>query len=210
MSFVHLHLHSQYSMLEASCRTKEIAKRAAELGQPAVALTDNGNMFGAIEFYFACKSAGVKPIIGCDFYLAPKKLDVKGEDKEASQKPNTRIVLLAMNFKGYQNLCKLSSIGYQQGFYYKPRIDMEVLREYSEDIICLSGGLRGDIAFTFTSQGKEAALEKIKTYKDIFGDRFYLELNRTGVSDWDEINQFLIAWSKIISPKNNYTYGCCQ
>ncbi len=196
MAFVHLHNHSQYSMLEASCRTKELAKKAAEFGMPAVALTDNGNMFGAIEFYFACRGAGVKPIIGCDFFLAPQGRLVKGENKEAAQKPNTRIVLLAMNFKGYQNLCKLSSIGYQEGFYYKPRIDKDVLKEYSEDIICLSGGIRGDVALTLQNHGEEEALKVAKELKEIFGDRFYLELNRTGLSEWKTINEFMLKASR--------------
>ena len=113
MSFVHLHVHTQYSLLEASSRTKQLVKKAVEYGQTAVAITDNGNMFGAVEFYFACKDAGIKPILGMDVYISPKSRFAKGEDREAAQMPNKRLVLLAMNHAGYQNLCLLSSIGFQ-------------------------------------------------------------------------------------------------
>src|SRR3990167_3425734 len=127
MSFVHLHVHSEYSLLEAACRLKGIAKKAAEFKMPAVALTDNGNMFGAIEFYFACLDQGVKPIIGLDAYIAPgsrleKKQDPNQRNAEVALGPK-RLVFLAQNFEGYQNLCQLSTIGYQEGFYWKPRID---------------------------------------------------------------------------------------
>lgn len=198
MSFVHLHTHSEYSLLEASCRVKAIAKKAAAYGMPAVALTDNGNMFGAIEFYFAANEAGVKPIIGLDAYLAPNSRHEKKQDRDAVQKGPRRLVLLAQNLKGYQNLSRLSTIGFQEGFYWKPRIDYEVLQEYNSDLICLSGGMRGEVADTFLREGPDAALEKIKKLKNIFGDRFYLEMNRTGVADWTQINQFILEASKIV------------
>ncbi len=161
------------------------------MGMPAVAITDNGNMFGAVEFYFACKDEGVKPIIGLDVYLAPKSRLSKGEDREASNLPNRRLVLLAKTFKGYQNLCQLSSRGYQEGFYYKPRIDYEVLKEYSSDLICLTGGLRGEVPFHFLEFGEARALEKIRELKAIFGENLYLEMNRTGVNEWEKVNTFL-------------------
>ena len=195
--FVHLHVHSQYSLLEATCRTKALVKKAVEYGMPACALTDNGNMFGAVEFYFACKDAGIKPILGMDVYLSPKSRFAKGEDREAAQMPNKRLVLLAQNHEGYQNLCKLSSIGFQEGFYYKPRIDLEVLKQYSNHLICLSGNSRGEIAFALERFGKDAAIEKIRELQSVFPDRFYLELNRTGTPEWDQINPFLIEASKI-------------
>ncbi|MBY0383610.1 DNA polymerase III subunit alpha, partial [bacterium] len=189
MSFVHLHVHSQYSLLEATCLPKKIAERAKSFAMPAVAMTDNGNLFGAIEFYFACKDASVKPLIGMDAYLAPQSRKTKGADG----KPNsTRLVLLAQSYKGYQNLCRLSSIGYQEGFYYKPRIDYEVLKEYGEDLIALSGGIYGDVAQAFLKVGADVAMDKIKQLKEIFGDRFYLELNRTRVPDWEKLNPFLL------------------
>ena len=196
MSFVHLHVHSQYSLLEATCRISKLVKRAAELGMPAVALTDNGNMFGAVEFFFACKDAGLKPIIGMDVYLSPKSRLVKGEDREAAQMPNKRLVLLAMNYEGYKNLCKISSIGYQEGFYYKPRIDMDVLKEYGANLICMTGNSRGEVAHALERFGEEGALAKIEELKALFPDRLYLELNRTGTPEWDKINAFLVKASK--------------
>lgn len=185
MSFVHLHVHSQYSLLEATPVAKKLAQMAQACTQPALALTDNGNMFGAIEFYFACKDAGVKPIVGLDAYLAPQSRLTKGDGK------STRIVLLAQNFNGYQNLCRLSSIGYQEGFYYKPRIDYECLGKHSADIIALTGGLYGDVAQAFLQAGSDTAIDKIKQLKSIFNDRLYLELNRTGLKEWDALNAFL-------------------
>ena len=200
--FVHLHTHSEYSLLEAACRVKSIAKKAASYEMPAAALTDNGNMFAAIEFYFACLDKGVKPILGLDAYIAPesrleKKQDPNVRFSEASLGPR-RLVLLAENFKGYQNLCSLSSIGYKEGFYYKPRIDYEVIKEYNKDLICLSGGLRGEVVDTFLKEGPDAALAKVRKLKEIFGDRFYLESCKT-LPVWNDINKFLAEASKICS-----------
>ena len=196
MSFVHLHVHSQYSLLEASCRPKALAKKAADFGMPAVAMTDNGNMFGAVEFYLACKSAGIKPLVGMDAYLAPVDRFTKNEKRDVNYQPNTRLVLLAQNYRGYQNLCQLSSMGYQEGFYYKPRIDFKVLKELSEDVIALSGGLSGDVVSHFRRNGADAAVERIRNLKSIFGDRFYLELNRVSIPEWKEVESFLLEVAK--------------
>ncbi|WP_413294015.1 DNA polymerase III subunit alpha [Bdellovibrio sp. HCB185ZH] len=197
MSFVHLHVHSEYSLLEAACRVKAIAKKAAAMNMPAAALTDNGNMFGAVEFYFACKDNNVKPLLGLDAYLAPgSRLEKKQDRDQVAQGPR-RLVFLAQNTKGYQNLCKLSTIGYQEGFYWKPRIDYEVIKEYNSDLICLTGGLRGEVAEAFMKEGADAALAKIRQLKEIFDDRLYLEMCRTGVPEWDQINPFLLEASKI-------------
>ncbi len=197
MSFVHLHVHSEYSLLEASCRVKAIAKKAAEFNMPAVALTDNGNMYGAIEFYFACLDKNIKPIIGMDIYMAPGSRFQKSQDRDQIMKPNTRLVLLAQNLDGYRNLTQISTKGFHEGFYYKPRVDYEVLQQHSDNLICLSGGLRGEIPQTFLTEGPEAALEKIKKLKAIYQDRFYLEINRTGVPEWRELGAFLVEASKI-------------
>lgn len=194
MSFVHLHVHSEYSLLEAACRVKAIAKKAAEMGQPAVALTDLGNMFAAIEFFFACKDAGVKPILGLEVFVTGDRTEKKNE-RDAWIGPS-RLVLLATSTKGYRNLCRLSSIGYQEGFYWKPRIDDAALRECSEDLICLTGGLRGQIPDMFLKEGPDAALARIEVLKEIFPDRLYLEMNRTGLPEWDRVNPFLIEASK--------------
>ena len=195
--FVHLHVHTQYSLLEATCRIKGLVKKAAEYGMPALAITDNGNMMGAAEFYFACKDANIKPIIGMDVYVSPKSRLAKGEDREAAQMPNKRLVLLAQNQEGYRNLCQLSSIGYQEGFYYKPRIDFDVLKKYSSNLICLTGNSRGEVAHVFEKFGEEAALEKIRELQTLFPERFYLELNRTGGAEWERINKFYLEASKI-------------
>ncbi len=188
--FVHLHVHSQYSLLEASIRPDQLVKRAFNFKQNAVALTDNGNMFGAVEFYFAAKEHSVKAILGTDVYLAPKSRLQKGEDKETINQPNRRLVLLAQNIEGYQNLCKISSIGFQEGFYYKPRIDYEVLAKYNSGIIALSGGKTGEIISSFDRFGPDVALEKILELKKIFADRFYLEVCRTS-PEWTAYNEFL-------------------
>ncbi|MCE3010184.1 MAG: DNA polymerase III subunit alpha [Proteobacteria bacterium] len=197
MSFVHLHVHSEYSLLESSVRLKSLVKKSAEYGQPAVALTDNGNMFGAIEFYFAAKDIGLNPILGIDAYIAPQGRFHKTQDRNEVNKPNTRLVLLAQNFKGYQSLCEISTIGYREGFYYKPRIDYEVLEKHNENLLCLSGGIKGEVAHSFLTEGPEKALEKIRQLKALFQDRFYLEINRTGLPEWKELGAFLIEASKI-------------
>ncbi|MBC7741262.1 MAG: DNA polymerase III subunit alpha [Bdellovibrionaceae bacterium] len=201
MSFVHLHTHSEYSLLEAACRIKGIAKKAAEYEMPAVALTDNGNMFGAIEFYFAALDKGVKPIIGFDAYMAPgsrleKKQDPNIKFSETSLGPR-RLVLLAQNYTGYQNLCRLSSIGYKEGFYWKPRIDTEVLTQYNSDLICLTGGFRGELADTYFKEGPEAALKRLRELKEIFPERLYLEMCRTR-PEWNQVNSFIMEASKIL------------
>jgi DNA polymerase-3 subunit alpha len=196
MSFVHLHTHSEYSLLEASSRVKQLAKKAKELNMPALALTDNGNMFGAVEFYFACLDQGIKPILGMDAFVTRDRFEKK-QEREASIGPR-RLVLLAQSFKGYQNLCELSSKGFSEGFYWKPRIDDQLLKEYNQDLICLSGGLRGEIADLFLKEGADAALARIKFLKDIFGDRFYLEMNKT-LPAWNQINDFLLQASSELS-----------
>ena len=192
--FVHLHVHSEYSLLEASPRVKQIAKKAAELGMSAVALTDNGSMFGAIEFYFACKDAGVNPILGLDAYICENRLEKKA-DRDAFMGPR-RIVLLAKNIEGYRSLCQLSSIGYQEGFYWKPRIDYEVLRKYSSNLIALSGGNRGELVDTFLKEGADAAEAKAARLKDIFGADFYIELSRTIHGRGSDVDNFLIGLSR--------------
>lgn len=190
-SFVHLHARSHYSLLEASCTPKALANKAAALEMPAVAMTDNGNMFGAIEFYFACQSAGVKPIIGMNAYLAPGARGEKGDGRAN----HTSLVLLAQNFKGYQNLCQLSSIGYKEGFYYKPRIDFEMLEKFSSDVILLSGGQFGSVPQAFLKDGDEKAYDLIKKFQVLFSDRFYLELCRPSTPQWSELEPFLVKAS---------------
>ena len=192
MSFVHLHTHSEYSLLEAALRVKDLAKKAAEFQMPAVALTDLGNMYGAIEFYFACLDKKVKPILGIEVYLAPgNNRFLKTVDRNEIRRDPTRLVLLAQNLQGYRNLCQISTLGFTEGFYYKPRIDEEILQKFGSDLIVLSGGLQGDISQKFLKDGPEVALQQIQKYQQMFGDRFYLEVNRTGLSEWTKIIPFM-------------------
>lgn len=193
--FVHLHTHSEYSLLEACGSVKGLVKRAAANGMSALALTDNGNLFGAIEFYFECKKNNIKPIIGLDAFLAPQSRLQKGENKELAQVLPTKLVLLAQNNVGYTNLCALSTIGYQEGFYYRPRIDVESLEKYNEGLIALSGGLHGDISTYFQRYGAEKAIERIQVWHRIFQDRFYLEICRTGRPEQEPYNKFLLQAS---------------
>lgn len=158
---------------------------------PGVALTDNGNMFGAVEFYLNALKKGIRPIVGMDAYLAPQDRFTKNEKRDPNHQPNTRLVLLAQNYEGYQNLCRLSSAGYQEGFYYKPRIDWEILEKYSSNLIVLTGGLGGDIVSHFLRSGEKAATERLQKLKSIFGDRLYIELNRMGNEAWKDVEPFL-------------------
>lgn len=199
MSFVHLHVHSEYSLLESSVAIDDLTSRAQTFGMPAVALTDAGNMFGAIEFYFSAKEKGLKPILGLEVFLAPKGRLVKGEDKDSAKLPTKRLVLLAQDYQGYQNLCRISTIGYKEGFYYRPRVDYDVLKAHHEHLLCLTGGQFGEIPQSFNQLGEEIALEKIRALKGIFNDRLYLEINRTGVKSWDQTIPFLLEASRIES-----------
>jgi len=183
MSWVPLHVHSQYSILDASASIEDIAKRAASFGMPAVALTDHGNMYGAIEFYKTCKDAKVKPILGCELYVAPGlRTDKK---KEGGSRTSFHLTLLAKNKQGYHNLCKLSSIGYLEGFYYNPRIDQEMLQKYSEGLICLSGCLSSKVAHDALTGTREKLIETIQWYRSVFGEDYYLELMRHPMSEQD-------------------------
>ena len=195
MSFVHLHVHSQYSLLQATCRFEDMIERALASGMPALANTDLGNMFGAVEFYLKAQSKGIKPILGLEVYLAEGSRWEKS-DGNRGRSPLRRLVLLAQNAEGYYHLCRLSSIGYKEGFYYKPRIDYEVLKKFHSGLICLSGGIMGEIPWTFQNKGTDLAIRRAQDLKKIFGDRFYLEMNRTGISAWDEINPFLQELSR--------------
>ncbi len=178
--FVHLHCHTQYSLLDSSARVSALMKRAVELKFPAIAMTDNGNLFGAVDFYSQARKQGIKPIIGLDAYMAPGsrfERQLHGI-KEAS----FRIVLLARDEGGYKNLMKLSSIGYLEGFYYRPRIDKEVLRQYSKGLIALSGGLKGEVPYYLCLERPEEAKRALAEYVDIFTpENFYLEIFDHGV-----------------------------
>jgi DNA polymerase-3 subunit alpha len=175
-TFVHLHTHSQYSILDASASLPALVKKAASLGMPALALTDHGNLFGAIDFYKLCKEHSIKPIIGCEFFIAPHS---RFDKKKVQGTPVAyHLTLLAKNNQGYHNLCKLSSIGYTEGFYYYPRIDFEVLSKHADGIICLSGCLHSPISQAILNASEKEAKELIASYQSLFKEDFYFELQR--------------------------------
>ena len=189
--FVHLHLHSGYSLLDGACRINEIAEAAAREGQSAVALTDHGAMYGAVEFYRACKAAGVKPIIGCEVYVAPKSRF----DRDPAAKYN-HLVLLVENETGYRNLCRMVSLSFTEGFYSKPRVDYELLTEYSEGLIALSGCLGGIVPSMILASDFDGALREAERLRDIFGkDSFYLELQDHGMPEQKKVNRALLEIS---------------
>ncbi len=170
--FVHLHLHSQYSVLDGAIKIKDLIAHSQALGQKAVGLTDHGTMHGAVEFYQCAKDAGIKPIIGCEVYLASKGRF----SKEGGQRDTYHLTLLAKSNEGYRNLCKLVSLGFVEGFYFKPRIDHEILRQLSSDIICLSGCISGELASYTTRGDYEGAKACALQYHSIFGSDYYLEV----------------------------------
>ena len=194
MKFTHLHVHTEYSLLDGSCKIKELAAKAKELGMDSIAVTDHGVMYGVIDFYRAVKAEGLKPVIGCEVYVAPGSRF----DKEAGNQENryNHLVLLAENDKGYHNLIKIVSKGFTEGFYYKPRVDYEILEKYHEGIIALSACLAGEVqrylAAGLYDEGKSAALRLNK----IFGDNnFFLELQDHGIAEQKIVNQQLIRMS---------------
>ncbi len=190
MSFVHLHLHTEYSLLDGASRPEALAKRVAKQGMPACAITDHGNMFGAVEFYNAMKKEGVKPIIGCEMYVAYgsrfEKTSV--EDQQADAGSNNHLIVLARNDAGYKNLVKLVSAGYTEGFYYKPRIDKELLREHREGLIVLSSCLKGEVSQSLAGGNWQKAKDAALTYRDILGpENFFLEIQDHGIPDQQKI-----------------------
>jgi DNA polymerase-3 subunit alpha len=177
MSFVHLHLHTQYSLLDGANKIKGLMPRIAAAGMPAVAITDHGNMFGAVEFSREARRHGVKPIIGCEVYVAPRsRHDKVGRSDDFEAGGNYHLILLAMNREGYRNLCRLVTTAYEEGFHYKPRIDKELMRELNGGLIALSGCLRGEISHNLLADQHERARSAAEEYATIFRDRFYVEI----------------------------------
>src|SRR5437764_11630459 len=190
MSFAHLHLHTEYSLLDGASRPEELAKRVAKLGMAACAITDHGNMFGAVEFYNAMKKEHVKPIIGCEMYVAyGSRKDKAGvEDGQADAGANNHLIVLAQNNEGYKNLVKLVSAGYTEGFYYKPRIDKELLREHRQGLIVLSSCLKGEVSQSLAGGNYSKARDAALQYKEILGaENFFLEIQDHGIPDQQKI-----------------------
>ena len=198
MAFTHLHVHTEYSLLDGSCKIKELAARAKELGMDSMAVTDHGVMYGVIDFYRAAKEVGIKPIIGCEVYVAPgSRFDREtsnGEDRYY------HLVLLAENDTGYHNLMKIVSRGFVDGFYYKPRVDYEVLETYHEGVIALSACLAGEVQRYLARGMYEEACRSARHYEDIFGKgNFFLELQDHGIPTQKTVNQGLMRMSRELS-----------
>jgi len=194
MSFVHLHVHTEYSLLDGFSNVKKLVKRAKELEMPAVAITDHGTMFGVVDFFNAATAAGIKPIIGLESYLAPRQM---GERDPKLDKHAYHMLLLAENEKGYQNLLQIASAAQLEGFYYNPRVDKDYLAAHSEGLIATSGCMAAEIPRLIIERGETAAAEKLDWYYSVFGpDRFFLELQQHNIKELTTINQSLLRLGK--------------
>lgn len=200
MSFVHLHVHSEYSLLDGFSNIKKLVKRAKEMEMPAIALTDHGTMFGAIEFYNAATAAGINPIIGLEAYLAPRSM----QDRDSKlDKQSYHLLLLAENETGYKNLLKISAASQLEGYYYHPRIDKSFLETHSEGLICTSGCLAAEIPRTIMNEGVESARAKLDWYYELFGpERFFIELQDHNLPELRNVNHALLD----IGPRYNARY----
>ncbi|MBU4235315.1 MAG: DNA polymerase III subunit alpha [Proteobacteria bacterium] len=199
--FVHLHVHTQYSLLDGAIRIPDLLHKCKEYGMDSVAITDHGAMYGALEFYVKAKKAGIKPIIGCEFYMAPG-------NRTDQEKGHFHIVLLAMNFAGYKNLMKLAAIAQFEGFYYKPRIDMETLAAHNEGLIALTACLHGQVPWLIGQNDMEGAREKAKEFQNIFGDRLYFELQENGIPEQTPVNNGMKKLAAELQIKTVATNDC--
>ncbi len=216
-SFVHLHLHTQYSLLDGALRLNDLFEKAKEYNMPAIAMTDHGNMFGAIDFYTRAIQAGIKPILGSEVYFTPgSRFDrrppknaktISSQDAEEGKYQIHHLVLLCKNKKGYENLCKLISVAYLEGFYYKPRIDIDLLREYSEGLIATTACLKGEVAYNFFTGQDDKAHQSIQKLKEVFQDDFYLEVQRHGLEE-EKVYDKIIEYGKEHNIKLVATNDC--
>ncbi len=213
--FVHLHLHTQYSLLDGAIQHDRLFEHCKALGQPAVAMTDHGNLFGAVEFYEKASKAGVKPILGCEVYVAAgSRFDKEKREKDASGfDAISHLLLLATNETGYRNLVYLVSKGYLEGFYYKPRIDLELLRQRSEGLIATSGCLSSLVSRAIMAGEPRTAWELVEEFSRIFPDRYYLELQRHGIPAQDQVNAELLKMSAdlglpLVATNDAHYLGC--
>ena len=191
--FVHLHIHSEFSLLDGANRIKDLPVRAKELGMDSIAITDHGVMFGAIDFYRACKKEGVKPIIGCEVYVAPRS---RTDKQPGIDNHYYHLILLAKNNEGYKNLSKLVSLSFVDGYYYKPRIDREILEKYHEGLICLSACLAGEVNQALLSGQNEKAEQVALWHKKVFGDDYYIEIQNNGIKEQVLANQKLVQLAR--------------
>ncbi len=186
--FVHLHCHTEYSMLDGAIRLKDLCARAKDFGMSACAITDHGNMFGAAQFQLTCKEFGLKPIFGCEVYVCGNRFDTTSE----GARRRNHLILLARNSEGYHNLVKIVSAGWQEGFFYKPRVDWEVLSSHARGLVCLSACLQGEIPQAILSRRWDAARELVQNYSKLFAGNFYLELQHNGIEEQRIVNDGLL------------------
>ena len=189
-NFVHLHVHTEYSILDGAARINAVTKRAKALGMPALAITDHGNMYGAVAFFDACDKVGIKALIGTEFYLCEDLYNHEGKPRL------NHLVLLCKNETGYKNIAYLNAVAFRDGFHYKPRIDRKILAEHHEGLICLSACLAGEIPRAITSRMFDEAERLVEWYKNLFGEDFYLELQNHGIPEQAEVNKYLRIYSK--------------
>ncbi|MBP9691397.1 PHP domain-containing protein, partial [Candidatus Woesebacteria bacterium] len=194
MSFVHLHVHSEYSLLDGMCRIDEYVDEAVKMGMPAVTITDHGALYGAFKFFIKAKNAGIKPIIGCELYKANGK---RTEKPEKDERGMYHQLVLAKNLTGYQNLLKLVTRANLEGFYYKPRVDWELIEQYHEGLIATTGCLAGEVPQLIMQDQLTQAEEVLKRYQEIFNDDYYIELQRhSDMPELDRVNEQLVKFSR--------------
>lgn len=212
MAFVHLHTHTEYSLLDGSNKIKNYVARVKELGMNSAAITDHGVMYGVIDFYKECKNQGIHPVIGCEIYVAPNSRF----DREASHGEDRyyHLILLAENNKGYENLMKIVSVGFTEGFYYKPRVDFEILEKYHEGLICLSACLAGEVQRFISRNMYEDAKDIALKYEKCFGKgNYFLELQDHGIPEQRKVNNDLLRMSEetgiglVCTNDIHYTYA---
>jgi DNA polymerase-3 subunit alpha len=192
--FVHLHTHTEYSLLDGANRISDLVKAALRFKMPALAMTDHGNLFGAVDFYRQCANAGIKPIIGCELYLAPRsRFDKKGP--AGGHEGENHLILLARDEEGYRNLIVLSTLGYTEGFYYRPRIDKELLAQHSRGLLCMSACLNGEVAQLLLKDRREEARRAAGEFRDLFGEHYYLEIQDHGIPEEGKVAREMIALS---------------
>lgn len=193
--FVHLHLHTEYSLLDGAIRIEDVIKKAVEFNMPALAITDHSNIFGSYEFFETAESAGIKPILGCEVYVAPESRFKKQQGTEG-EGSSFHLVLIVKNNTGYKNLCKLLTLANFEGFFYKPRVDKEILRKYREGLIALSACIKGEIGFFILKNNYDEAKRRALEYKEIFGDDYYLEIQDNGIKEQKLVNEGIIELSR--------------
>ena len=193
MEFTHLHLHTDFSLLDGVSQIPALIEKLQKEQMKACAITDHGNLYGGYKFFSACKAAGIKPIIGAEIYIAPRSMQDKEKDVDNKY---MHLVLLAKNFQGYKNLIKILSAGHMEGFYYKPRVDFELLSKYSEGLIALSACLGGIISRPLLNKDKKLAVENLKKYSNLYKDNFYIEIQRNGIKEQETVNKSLLEMAK--------------